>query len=120
VGRIDRFEDIEAWQKAREVTNQIRSIATKNSFENDYALLNQLQRATYSIMLNIAEGYGRETDGEFKQYLIQSRGSAREVQSILYIAQDADYLSAEEFDDLYGQLDEIAKMLSGLIKYLKN
>lgn len=61
----------------------------------------------------------RESDGEFKQYLVQSRGSAREVQSILHIALDATYLSSEQFDDLYSQLDEIAKMLSGLINYPK-
>ena len=71
-------------------------------------------------MLNIAEGYGRETDAEFKQYLIQSRGSAREVQSILYIAKDAGYISDDEFEDLYDELDEVSKMLSGLIKYLDN
>lgn len=120
MGQIEQFEDIEAWQKARELTNEIRKKTTSEKFDNDHALMDQLQRATYSIMLNIAEGYGRETDAEFKQFLIQSRGSAREVQSILHIAHDATYLSKKEFDDFYSRLDEIAKMISGLIQYLKD
>jgi four helix bundle protein len=80
---IKKFEDIQAWQKAREFTKLIYSETGKGPFAKDYPLNDQTKRAAISIMLNIAEGFGRKTDKELKQYLVQAHGSCAEVQAAL-------------------------------------
>ena len=80
---FNRFEDILAWQKAREVTRRIYEITARDRFARDYGLRNQLQRASVSIMANIAEGFGRHSDKEFANFLNMAHGSASETQSHL-------------------------------------
>ena len=118
MGRFNRFEDIQAWQKSREIVNEIYDAFERVSFKKDYVLQNQLIRASLSIMLNIAEGFGRRTNKEFKQYLIISHGSVSEVQSGLYIMLDRKYIEQDQFNSLYAKCTEVSKMLMGLIKYL--
>ena len=101
MGAIKRFEDIQAWQKARGLTKEIYEITTVNGFANDFGLKDQIRRATTSIMLNIAEGFARKTDREFKQSLVQAHGSTAEVQSALYVALDQKYISQAQFNHLY-------------------
>lgn len=91
-----------------------------DNFKKDFALKNQIVRASISIMLNIAEGFGRQTNKEFRHYLFYSNGSVTEVQSALYIALDRNYISKEKFHEIYNQCIEVSKMLSGLIRYLKS
>lgn len=113
---IEKFEDIIAWQKARILVKEIY-----NSFKNcqDYAFRNQIQRAAISIMNNIAEGFERKSDSEFRYFLFISKGSCGEVRSMLYPAIDLKYLSIEEVKKLCVLCLEISKLISGLIKTLK-
>jgi four helix bundle protein len=117
--KIERFEDIQAWQKARELVNHIYSTTNKGYFAKDYGLRDQLRRASISVMSNISEGYARQTDKEFAQFLYIALGSATEVQSLLYSAQDLNYISKEEFDKIYKLSSEVARLITGFIKYLQ-
>lgn len=120
MGTIEKFEDIEAWQKARELTNEVYKITTNNVFSKDFNLKEQIRRASISIMLNISEGFARETDKEFARFLIIAHGSAAEVQSAMYIALDQKYVNENEFNELYKKTEDVSKMLSRFSKYLKN
>ena len=117
--KIERFEDIQAWQKARELVTRIYSMTNKGDFAKDYGLKDQLRRASVSVMSNISEGYARQTDKEFAQFLYIALGSAAEVQSLLYTAQDLNYISKEEFDNIYELSSEVARLIAGFIKYLQ-
>jgi four helix bundle protein len=119
MSKFNSFEDILSWQKARIIVNEIYSITKIGSFSKDYSLKDQTRSAAISIMLNIAEGFGRKSNKEFIQFLVIAHGSASEVQSALYIALDQQYLSKNSFDKLYTHCSEISKMIMGLIKYLK-
>jgi four helix bundle protein len=110
-----RFEDIKAWQKARELnTNLFASF----KFCKDYSFCDQIKRAGVSIMNNIAEGYERASDKELRQYLYIAKGSCGEVRSMLILAADFGYISAEQQASLNEQAEEISKMLAGFIKKL--
>ncbi len=117
---FQRFEDIEAWKRARTLTQRIYVVTVQPKFAKDFALRDQIRRATISIMLNIAEGFGRKSDKEFSQYLFVAHGSVAEVQSALYVAFDQHYIEQSCFNELYNDCLEISKMLSGLIKYLRS
>jgi len=113
--KIEKFEDIIAWQKAGKLTTNLYS-ALKDS--RDFSFRNQIQRATISIMNNIAEGFERRTNKEFIQFLYIAKGSCGEVRSMLYMALKLNYISPEEFNDFYKLSVEISKLISGLIKTL--
>jgi len=119
MANITRFEDIEAWKKGRELAKGIYTVTAKGEFARDYGLKDQIRRAVVSVISNIAEGFSRQTDKEFVQFLHIAKGSTSEVQSQLYIAVDLGYISQEEFSKLYNQADEVARLISGFIKYLK-
>jgi four helix bundle protein len=114
------FEEIEAWQRARELSSKIYEITSEEPFASDYSLSDQIRRAANSIVLNIAEGFGRGTNKEFRQFVIQARGSAKEVKAALYLAGDQQYLSEGDVSKLQTDVDEISKMLSGLIQHLSD
>ena len=120
MAKIKRFEDIMAWQKARELVKEVYKISSKGGFGKDFGLKDQFRRAAVSIMSNIAEGFARETKKEFIRFLFVSHGSIAEVQSILYIALAQKYISETEFKNIYESCIEISKMITGFIKYLKN
>lgn len=112
---IKTFEDIIAWQKSKEL-----SLDCYSTFKDcrDFAFKDQIQRASVSIMNNIAEGYERMGNKEFKKFLYIAKGSCAEVRSMLYLALDLKYISRKTFDSLYSQSVEISKILSGFIKSL--
>ncbi len=114
-----RFEDILAWQKARESTRLVYRETTKGDFLKDYDLRSQIRRAAISVMANIAEGFGRHSDKEFANFLNIAHGSATEVQSHLYVALDLGYLEQESFDSIYTLMDEICRMLYALGQKLR-
>ena len=114
-----RFEEIQAWQKAREITKQIYSMSNKDKFAKDFSLRDQMKRASVPIMANIAEGHGRRTTKEFANFLNIARGSAIEVQSHLYVALDLSYINQTEFNKAYELLDEISRMTLSLAQYLR-
>ena len=113
------FEQIDAWQKARELTKKVYSLTAKGEFAKDYGLKNQMRSASVSIMSNIAEGFERSGTGEFTQFLAIAKGSAGEVRSQSYVAFDQRYLLQEEFNTLLGDAAEIGRMISGLMSYLR-
>lgn len=116
---FSRLEDIQAWQKARQLTRQIYEATSTGKFAQDYGLRNQIQRASISIMANIAEGFGRRSDKEFANFLNMAHGSATEVQSHLYVALDLSYISESVFNELNGLLDEISRMTLVLAQHLR-
>ena len=113
--KIEKFEDIIAWQKA-----EILTIEIYRQFRNckDFSFRDQIQRATVSIMNNIAEGFERRGDKEFKHFLFIAKGSCGEVRSMLYLALELGYLSKEDFKKFHNLSIEISKLLSGFIKTL--
>ena len=113
-----KFEDIKAWQKAREVTGQIYQITAGERFSRDYGLRDQIRRSAVSIMANIAEGFGRKTNKDFANFLVIAHGSAAETQSHLYIALDLKYISPDNFTEIYGKLEETSKMTMALCTHL--
>ena len=118
--KIKNFEDIMAWKKARKIVNKIYNITDDRSWEHDYALKDQIERASISIMSNIAEGFERETTKEFIRFLYMSRGSVGEVKSLIYILLDRNIIKGNSFKELHNELSEIGKILNGFIAYLKN
>ena len=99
--KIERFEDIEARQLARELTQKVYRLTKKPGFSKDYGLKKQIQDAAGSSMHNIAEGFDSETNPEFIRFLRYAKRSCTEVQSELYVALDEVYISSDEFNDTY-------------------
>ena len=116
---IRKFEEIEAWQRARALEQNLYSIASNESINKDFALKGQLIRAGISIMANIAEGFGRKSEKEFANFLNIAHASAAEVQSHLYIALDQKYIDKTTFVKLYEECGEISKMILGFQNYLR-
>lgn len=112
---IEKFEDMTAWQKARELNKEINT-ALKDS--KDFGFRDQLFRASVSIMNNMAEGFERNTDKEFHQFLNYAKGSAGETRSMLYLAADFGYLTNGQSKELRQNCTEVAKMLSAFMKHL--
>src|SRR5712692_3546427 len=113
------FEQIDAWQKSRELTKEIYRITRQRNFARDFGLRDQIRRASVAIMSNIAEGFERSGTGEFTQFLSTAKGSAGEVRAQLYVALDQEYLPREAFDILSANAAQISRMISGLMKYLR-
>ena len=116
---IKRFEDLEAWKVSREITKTIYTITSNEKFFRDFGLRDQIRRASVSVMSNIAEGFERDGNKEFLNFLSIAKGSSGEVRSQLYVALDQNYISENEFDLTYGRSVENSRILSGLISYLK-
>ncbi len=114
VGKIDRFEDLIAWQKARELTKQIYRHTNKGDFSKDFGLRDQIRRASVSIMSNIAEGFDRAGRAEFHQFVVIAKGSCAEVRSQLYVAHDVKYINNKQFDQLHALASEVSRILGGL------
>ncbi len=119
MAKFNSFEDIIAWQKARELNIEIYTLTKEANFKNDFALSDQIRRSIISVSSNIAEGFERETNKEFIRFLYIAKGSIGEFRSQLYLAYDIKYITKENFDGMLKKASEISKMLSGLIKYLK-
>jgi four helix bundle protein len=114
LSRVERFEDLIAWQKARELTRAIYQVTGHGTFASDYGLARQIQRAAVSIMSNIAEGFERGGRGEFHQFLSTAKASCAEVRSHLYVALDVGYLDHIEFSQLLAKAEEVARIVGGL------
>ncbi len=120
MGTFKRFEDIVAWQKARELNLAIYRICGSGPFSKDFDLRNQIRRSSISIAANIAEGQGRRTDKDFAHFLNIALGSVAETKSHLYLALDLGYIDKTTFDELFTRLDEIGRMTFGLIQHLRS
>ena len=114
MSKIERFEDLIAWQKARFLVRDIYRITLAPGFSRDFSLVDQIRRASTSVMSNIAEGFERGRRTEFHQFLVVAKGSCAEVRSQLYVALDVGYLGQKEFDRLSDEATELGRIIGGL------
>jgi len=115
---ITKFEDIEAWQQARALAGKVYALCRTGELSRDWGLRDQMQRAAVSVMANIAEGFGRQGRKELIQFLKIARGSCTEVQSPLYLAMDAELLTAEQFSEAQAKAARTGRKISAFINYL--
>ncbi|MGZ8477764.1 MAG: four helix bundle protein [Candidatus Binatia bacterium] len=113
------FTEIEAWQKARELTFRVYAVSKRGAFAKDFELLGQIRSASVSVMSNIAEGFDRNGTAEFVQFLAIAKGSVAEVASQLYVAKDQSYFNAAEFDQLIALASETGRKIGALMNYLR-
>ena len=119
MAKIERFEDMLSWQKARAVTRDVYLLSKRGDFAKDFELRGQMRSASVSIMSNIAEGFERGGDKEFIQFLSTAKGSCGEVRSQLYVALDQSYISETEFSNLYAGTVEVGRLVSGFMSCLQ-
>ena len=119
MARIERFEDIEAWQEARVLVKMVYELTAQERFSRDYGLKDQIQRAAVSAMTNIAEGFDCESTTEFLRFLGIARRSTVEVQSLGYTALDLKDVSSEQFATLYAQAAKTKGKIGGFMAYLR-
>ncbi len=112
--KVERFEDLIAWQKARVLTNRIYELTRTGDFARDFSLRDQIRRSAVSIMANIAEGFDRHGLNEFHQFLSIAKASCAELRSHLYIALDANFISNEVFNQVLSQSVEVIRLVAGL------
>jgi four helix bundle protein len=112
--KIERFEDLIAWQKARQLASDIYRITSHGEFAKDFGLRDQIRRASVSVMSNIAEGFDRASRSEFHQFLVIAKSSCAEVRSQLYVAQDVGYINQENFNIVINDTNELSRIIGGL------
>ncbi len=117
---IRKFEDLIAWQKARELSFEVYKVTSNGSFVKDFALREQIRRACISVVSNIAEGFERNGNKEFGQFLSVAKASAGELRAQLYIAKDIGYIDEEQFKHLLELTLNVSKLIGGLINYIRN
>lgn len=120
IATIKRFEEIEAWQTARNLTKLMYSLSNQGPFARDFGLRDQMRRASVSIMSNIAEGFESRTQPLFIEFLGRAKGSAGELRAQLYVTLDAGYIEQAIFDDLYRMAEQCSRQISRFIEYLSN
>ena len=116
---IKNFEELKAWQKARELAGYVYELSRQDKFSRDYGLRDQIQRAASSAMHNIAEGFESGSDPEFVRFLKIARRSAGEVQSQLYLASDVHHITEEERQKAYMLATEVKRLINGMMTYLR-
>jgi four helix bundle protein len=114
VPNVDKFEDLIAWQKARELTRAVFRVTEHPALSHKFGLVDQIERASVSIMSNIAEGFERGSAAEFHQFLFVAKSSCAEVRSLLYVLLDAGYIDETSFDTLQAQAAEVGRIIGGL------
>lgn len=119
VAAIEKFEDIVAWQKGREMTRIVHRMSKRGEFAKDFGLKDLIRRAAVSATSNIAEGFERGGNKEFVQFLSNAKGSAGEVRPKLYAAIDENYISQKKFEDLYERCLEVGRVIDGFMSYLQ-
>ena len=117
---IERFEEIEAWQTAREVSRLVYSLTKDRAFAQDFGLRDQIRRAAVSIMSNIAEGFESRTSALFIELLGRAKGSSGELRSQAYVALDAGYITQSQFDQLFDLAEKCSRQISRVMSYLLN
>jgi four helix bundle protein len=118
--KIERFEHVEAWKKAREMTKAVYLVTSSGNFLRDLSLKGQIRGSSVSSMSNIAEGFERGRDRQILQFLAMAKGSTGEVRSQLHVALDAGYQSQSEPDEIYRLAAETSRRIGGLMRYPKN
>jgi len=116
---IQQFEEIVAWQEARKLVKMIYTVTQQAGFRHDRVLAEQAQRAAVSVMSNIAEGFDADSRVEFGRFLGYARRSASEIQSLLYVALDQQYVDQEAFGQLYDHAEKVRRMVTAFMTYLR-
>ncbi|MBI5933350.1 MAG: four helix bundle protein [Chloroflexi bacterium] len=116
---ITRFEEIEGWKTARELTSLIYRTTEQGAFAKDFGLKDQIRRASVSVMSNIAEGFESRTNNPFINYLGHAKGSSGETRSQLYVALDLKYITQEQFDTAFDLADKASRQIRRFIDYLE-
>jgi len=116
---IERFEDIQSWQKGRELCRLVYAMSREGAFGRDYGLQDQMRRAGVSIISNIAEGFESQNNRGFVRYLYITRASAAELRAQAYVALDQGYITQEQFTQLYELCRDVARLLTRFIAYLE-
>jgi len=119
MAKIQRFEDIEAWQNGRDLKRRVYEFSRSVEFAKDFALRDQIRRAVISVTANIAEGFERGGNKEFMQFLSTAKGSCGEVRDHLYTALDEKYITKQSFEEAYDSAVRVSRMISGFIAYLQ-
>lgn len=114
MGGVGKSEDLVAWQKSRELTKAIYEVTRDGALARDFGLADQMRRASVSIMSNVAEGFARAGEREFRRYLTMAHASSAELRSQLYVARDVGYLDRESFEALVGRAEEVGRVIAGL------
>lgn len=120
MGTIVRFEDLDAWKIARELTREIYRVTSDGQFARDFCLRDQIRKASVSVMSNVAEGFERDGNREFCNFLSIGKGSAGEVRSQLYVALDQNYISEGDFELLHRKASDCGRVIAGLSNYLRS
>jgi four helix bundle protein len=120
MARIEKFEDLMSWQRARALTGLVYQVSRQGDFAKDFGLRDQMRRASVSILSNIAEGFERGGDKEFQQFLSNAKGSCAEVRAQLYVALDEKYISDSQFNQMKELSSEIGRLISGMMAYLSS
>jgi len=116
---VENFEDLQIWKEARRLTKEIYRLTSEPKFSKDFGLRTQIQKATVSVMSNIAEGFERTGNQEFAQFLYVAKGSCGEIRSQLYVAVDQGYIAATESEQLLISFKRLSSMIGSLINYLR-
>lgn len=116
---VSRFEDLIAWQKARELAAAIYRLTSQGRFAKDFGLRDQIQRAAVSVVSNIAEGFERGGVSEFHQFLVVAKASCAELRTQLYVACDVGYIDKHQFETTLKQAEEVARVVGGLRASIK-
>jgi four helix bundle protein len=119
MGTIKRFEEIEAWQTARELTKLVYALSNEGAFARDFGLRDQMRRAAVSVMSNIAEGFESRTQALFIEFLGRAKGSAGELRSQAYVALDASYINQSQFMQLFNLCEKCSRQITNFMAYLK-
>jgi four helix bundle protein len=117
---VKKFEDLDVWKKSRNLVNLIYLVTKKQEFSKDWMLINHLRKTAISIISNIAEGFERDGNKEFINFLSIAKGSCGELRCQLIVAYDQNYIEEDQFKELSNLAEEISKSLKGLILYLQN
>lgn len=117
---ITRFEEIEAWKTARQLTNMVYALGNQTGFNRDFGLRDQIRRASVSVMSNIAEGFESRTDIQFVNFLGMAKASVGEVRAQLYAALDQTYISEEQFKEAFGLAETCARQIAKFVAYLES
>ena len=117
---ITRFEEIESWKTARQLTNLIYALGNQAGFNRDFGLRDQIRHASVSVMSNIAEGFESRTDIQFINYLGMAKASAGEARAQLYVALDQNYITDEQFKEAYALAETCARQIAKFIVYLES
>jgi four helix bundle protein len=118
MGTITKFEDLEIWQEARKLAKEVFILSKETDLKTDFRFKEQIKASSGSVMDNIAEGFERDGNLEFRQFLSVAKGSAGETRSQIYRLYDCEYISEEQFKDLKSKYENLSGKIKNFITYL--